>query len=238
MVGPGCCTTTGESTNLSMYRKCAESTLSTGSLNSSSNCCGSQQGTSTTSPRKCAAGVKRLQDLLRGRDQRPFRCTSGVESGNLQQECWNVGLLLRSSAWRGTVISHCLRHTACLTARVDDFCDHGHTMNHMFVGCLRRDCRHTETQKDVKEDTSTSGVAETSAMRYSAGLCRDTKPKSPQRQGRKIPLPQQHARSDVATSLVDEPKTQNCKRTITMFGTSLPARNKIERYFFVPQIAA
>ena len=90
-------------------------------------------GTSTTSARKCAAGLKRLQDLLHERDLRPFRCTSGVESGNLQKECWNVDLLLRSSAWRGTMISHRLRHTACLTARVDDFCDHGHTLNHMIV---------------------------------------------------------------------------------------------------------
>ena len=59
------------------------------------------------------------------------------------------------------------------------------------TGCLRRDCRHTVTpqrlsekrtrlpQQDVKEDASTSGVAETSGMRCSAGLCRDTKPKSP-----------------------------------------------------------
>ena len=31
------------------------------------------------------------------------------------------------------MISHCLRHTACLTARVDVFCDHGHTLNHMIV---------------------------------------------------------------------------------------------------------
>ena len=31
------------------------------------------------------------------------------------------------------MISHCLRQTACLTARVDDFCDQGHTMNHIIV---------------------------------------------------------------------------------------------------------
>ena len=146
MFGPRCCTTTWKSTNLSMYRKCAESSLSSGSLNCSGNL-RVTTGTSTTLPRKCAAGVKRLQDLLHGRDLRPFRCTSGVESGNLQKECWNVDFLLQSSAWRGTMVSHCLRHTACLTARVDDFCDHGNTMNHMIVGCLRRDCRHTETPK-------------------------------------------------------------------------------------------
>ena len=44
-----------------------------------------------------------------------------------------LDLLLWSSAWRGTKISHCLRHTACLTARVDVFCDHGHSLNHMIV---------------------------------------------------------------------------------------------------------
>ena len=46
-------------------------------------------GTSTTSPRKCTAGLKRLQDLLHERDLRPFRCTSGVESGTLQKDCCN-----------------------------------------------------------------------------------------------------------------------------------------------------
>ena len=41
-------------------------------------------------------------------------------------------------------------------------------------------------------DAATSGVAETSGMRCSAGLCRDTKPKSPQRHGRKIRLPRRN----------------------------------------------
>ena len=91
------------------------------------------------------------------------------------------------------------------------------------TGCLRRDCRHTVTpqrlsdketrlpQQDVKEDASTSGVAETSGMRCSAGLCRDTKPKSPQRQGRKMRLPRQHARSDAATSLVERTEIPELK---------------------------
>ena len=80
------------------------------------------------------------------------------------------------------------------------------------TGCLRRDCRHTVTpqrlsekgtrlpQQHVTEDASTSGVAETSGKRCSAGLCRDTKPKSPQRQRRKIRLPRQRVRNDAATS--------------------------------------
>ena len=54
--------------------------------------------------------------------------------------------------------------------------------------------------QDVIRDASTSGVAETSGMRCSAGLCRDTKPKSPQRHGRKIRLPRQRVRNDAATS--------------------------------------
>ena len=37
-------------------------------------------------------------------------------------------------------------------------------------------------------------------MRCSAGLCRDTKPKSPQRHGRKIRLPRQRVRIDATTS--------------------------------------
>ena len=80
------------------------------------------------------------------------------------------------------------------------------------TGCLRRDCRHTVSpqrlsekgtrlpQQDVIHDASTSGVAETSGMRCSAGLCRDTKPESPQRQGSKIRLPRQRVRKDAATS--------------------------------------
>ena len=80
------------------------------------------------------------------------------------------------------------------------------------TSCLRRDCRHTVTpqrlsekgtrlpQQDVIRDASTSGVAETSGKRCSAGLCRDTKPKSPQRRGRKIRLPRQRVRDDAATS--------------------------------------
>ena len=40
-------------------------------------------------------------------------------------------------------------------------------------------------QQDVIEDASTSGVAETSGVRCSAGLWRDTKQKSPQRQRQK-----------------------------------------------------
>ena len=46
-------------------------------------------GTSTTSRKKCTAGLKRLQDLLHERDLRPFRCTSGVVSGTLQKDCCN-----------------------------------------------------------------------------------------------------------------------------------------------------
>ena len=53
------------------------------------------------------------------------------QQGNVSKRKDDLRLL--SSAWRGTMISHCLRHTACLTARVDDFCDHGHTMNHIIV---------------------------------------------------------------------------------------------------------
>ena len=63
-------------------------------------------------------------------------CLVEQEAGcerRLQKECWNIDLLLLTSAWRGTMITHCLRHPACLTARVDDFCDQGHTMNHIIV---------------------------------------------------------------------------------------------------------
>ena len=211
MVGRRCCTTTWKSTNLSMYRKCAESTLSTGTLNSSSNCCGSQQ----VHPRPHQENVLRASSVFRIFCMKGICDPFGARVASRVEICRrNVGTSTSSFGRRhgvGPLISHCMRHTACLNARVHDFCDHGHTMNHMFVGCLRRDCRHTETpkrllnketrlpQQNVKEDASTSGVAETSAMRYSAGLCRDTKPKSPQRQGRKIRLPRQHARSDVAT---------------------------------------
>ena len=48
--------------------------------------------------------------------------------------------------------------------------------------------RQKETRlarQDVIRNASTSGVAGTSRMRCSAGLCRDTKPKSPQRHGGK-----------------------------------------------------
>ena len=55
-------------------------------------------------------------------------------------------------------------------------------------------------QQDVIHDASTSGVAETSGKRCSAGWCRDTKPKSPQRHGSKIRLPRQRVRNDAATS--------------------------------------
>ena len=58
-------------------------------------------------------------------------------------------------------------------------------------------------------DASTSGAAETSGMRCSAGLCRDTKPKSLKRPGRKRRLPRQHARNDAATLWLSEPKSQN-----------------------------
>ena len=44
-----------------------------------------------------------------------------------------------------------------------------------------------------------------------AGLCRDTKPKSPQRQGSKIRLPRQHARSDAATSLAERTEIPELK---------------------------
>ena len=76
---------------------------------------------------------------------------------------------------------------------------------------LRRDCRQTMTPQRLsvdkarqpQQDASTSGVTETSGMRRSAGLCRDTKPKSPQRHGRKIRLPRQRVRNDAATPLVE-----------------------------------
>ena len=89
---------------------------------------------------------------------------------------------------------------------------HFRRKKHRRTGCLRRGCRHTVPpqrlsekstrlpQKDVIHDASTSGVAETSGKRCSAGLCRDTKPKSPQRHGSEIRLPRQRVRNDAATS--------------------------------------
>ena len=62
---------------------------------------------------------------------------------------------------------------------------------------LRRDCRHTVTpqrlperetrlpRQDVIHDASTSEAAGTSGVGCSAGLCRDTKPRSPPRRGRR-----------------------------------------------------
>ena len=52
-------------------------------------------------------------------------------------------------------------------------------------------------------DASTSGVAETPGVRCSAGLCRDTKPTSPQRHGRTIRPPRQRAGNDATTPLLE-----------------------------------
>ena len=55
-------------------------------------------------------------------------------------------------------------------------------------------------RQHVTHDASTSGVAEKSGMRCSAGFRRNTKPKSPQRHGRKLRLSRQRVRNDAATS--------------------------------------
>ena len=85
-------------------------------------------------------------------------------------------------------------------------------------------------QQDAIHDASTSGFAETSGKRCSAGLCRDTKPKSPQRHGRKIRLPRQRVRNDAATSQANSYNVHSTRhdaqeeRTISMHGNLSAAR--------------
>ena len=68
-----------------------------------------------------------------------------------------------------------------------------------------KSCRERDTPAATGRDTRrlTVGAAETSGMRCSAGLCRVMKPKSPERQRRKIRLPRQRVGDDAATSLVE-----------------------------------
>ena len=102
MVGPLCFTATGKSTNLSMYRKCAETSMSSGSLNSSGNCCGSQQ----VHPRPQEGDVLRASSVFRifciKGISGPFgaRVASRVE---LCRRTVGTSTSFRSSAWRGTM---------------------------------------------------------------------------------------------------------------------------------------
>ena len=80
------------------------------------------------------------------------------------------------------------------------------------TGCLRRDCRRTVTpQRHAEKDTPAATGCERRRLNvwscrniWKAMYCwlvpRDTKPKSPQRHGRKIRLPRQRVRNDAATS--------------------------------------
>ena len=69
------------------------------------------------------------------------------------------------------------------------------------------------SRQDVIHDASTFGAAGTSGVGCSAGLCRDTKPESPQRQGRKIRLPRQRVGDDAAGRANRSPRTSPRKGT-------------------------